>query len=188
MGDWTLALVLAWLGTAALLFSATFLYKVLGIRVLVAVERLMGMLLVAICGSSRLRLYCGSLRLWMIYGCVASGIAMFGLAVGSMVGPEWPLRFNVFALGLANGAFSIAAIASMMRLAVAGGAGKEGVRIGLWGGAQAIAFGVGGLLGAAASDVARALMESQSVAYASVFSIESGLFIASAYLASKVEK
>jgi BCD family chlorophyll transporter-like MFS transporter len=149
---------------------------------------LMGMLLVAICGSSRLRAYCGSLRLWMIYGCVASGIAMFGLAVGSMVGPEWPLRFNVFALGLANGAFSIAAIASMMRLAVAGGAGKEGVRIGLWGGAQAIAFGVGGLLGAAASDVARAVMESQSVAYASVFSIESGLFIASAYLASKVEK
>ena len=149
---------------------------------------LMGMLLVAICGSSRLRAYCGSLRLWMIYGCVASGVAMLGLAIGSMVGPEWPLRFNVFALGLANGAFSIAAIASMMRLAVAGGTGKEGVRIGLWGGAQAIAFGVGGLLGAAASDVARALMESQSVAYASVFSIESGLFIASAYLASKVEK
>jgi BCD family chlorophyll transporter-like MFS transporter len=149
---------------------------------------LMGMLLVAICGSSRLRACCGSLRLWMIYGCVASGLAMLGLAIGSMVGPEWPLRFNVFALGLANGAFSIAAIASMMRLAVAGGTGKEGVRIGLWGGAQAIAFGVGGLLGAAASDVARALMESQSVAYASVFSIESGLFIASAYLASKVEK
>lgn len=149
---------------------------------------LMGMLLVAICGSSRLRAYCGSLRLWMIYGCVASGIAMLGLAIGSMVGSEWPLRFNVFALGLANGAFSIAAIASMMRLAVAGGPGKEGVRIGLWGGAQAIAFGVGGLLGAAASDVARALMESQSLAYASVFSIESGLFIASAYLASKVEK
>lgn len=48
MGDWTLALVLAWLGTATLLFSATFLYKVLGMRVLVAVERLMGMLLVAI--------------------------------------------------------------------------------------------------------------------------------------------
>jgi BCD family chlorophyll transporter-like MFS transporter len=149
---------------------------------------LMGMLLVAICGSTRLRAYCGSLRLWMIYGCVASGIAMLGLAIGSMVGSEWPLRFNVFALGLANGAFSIAAIASMMRLAVAGGPGKEGVRIGLWGGAQAIAFGVGGLLGAAASDVARALMESQSLAYASVFSIESGLFIASAYLALKVEK
>lgn len=48
MADWTLALVLAWLGTAAILFSATTLYKVLGMRVLVAVERLMGMLLVAL--------------------------------------------------------------------------------------------------------------------------------------------
>ena len=48
MGDWSLALVLAWGGTAALLFSATYLYKVLGMRVLMAVERLMGMLLVAL--------------------------------------------------------------------------------------------------------------------------------------------
>ena len=48
MADWSLALVLAWLATAVLLFSATFLYKVLGMRVLIAVERLMGMLLVAI--------------------------------------------------------------------------------------------------------------------------------------------
>lgn len=48
MGDWTLALALAWLGTAAILFSATYLYKVLGKQALVAIERLMGMLLVAI--------------------------------------------------------------------------------------------------------------------------------------------
>ncbi|HLS83847.1 MAG TPA: YhgN family NAAT transporter [Arenimonas sp.] len=48
MLDWSLALVLAWAATAAILFSATYLYKVLGSRVLVAVERLMGMLLVAI--------------------------------------------------------------------------------------------------------------------------------------------
>ncbi|KFL36679.1 YhgN family NAAT transporter [Arenimonas donghaensis] len=48
MGDWSLALVMAWGATAVLLFSATSLYKVLGMRVLTAVERLMGMLLVAI--------------------------------------------------------------------------------------------------------------------------------------------
>ena len=48
MLDWTLALVIAWFGTAAILFSATYLYKVLGMRVLTAIERLMGMLLVAI--------------------------------------------------------------------------------------------------------------------------------------------
>ena len=48
MGDWSLALLIAWAGTAAILFSATYLYKLLGQRVLVAIERLMGMLLVAI--------------------------------------------------------------------------------------------------------------------------------------------
>lgn len=46
--DWSLALFMAWAATAAILFSATFLYKVLGRSVLVAVERLMGMLLVAV--------------------------------------------------------------------------------------------------------------------------------------------
>lgn len=46
--DWSLALLLAWGATAAILFSATYLYKWLGIRVLTAVERLMGMLLVAL--------------------------------------------------------------------------------------------------------------------------------------------
>ncbi|HHW4678473.1 MAG TPA: YhgN family NAAT transporter [Xylella sp.] len=46
--DWNLALLLAWVATAAILFFSTFLYKLLGHRVLAALERLMGMLLVAI--------------------------------------------------------------------------------------------------------------------------------------------
>lgn len=46
--DWSVALLVAWAGTAAILFSATYLYRWLGQRVLTAVERLMGMLLVAI--------------------------------------------------------------------------------------------------------------------------------------------
>jgi small neutral amino acid transporter SnatA (MarC family) len=48
LDEWSLALLIAWAATAAILFSATFLYKWLGSRVLTAVERLMGMLLVAI--------------------------------------------------------------------------------------------------------------------------------------------
>lgn len=48
MLDWTLALTIAWLATSAILFSATYLYKLLGKQALVALERLMGMLLVAI--------------------------------------------------------------------------------------------------------------------------------------------
>jgi len=48
LDDWSLALLIAWGATAAILFSATMLYKWLGIRALTALERLMGMLLVAI--------------------------------------------------------------------------------------------------------------------------------------------
>ena len=48
LSEWSLALFLAWLATALILFSATYLYKVLGSRVLTAVERLMGMLLVTL--------------------------------------------------------------------------------------------------------------------------------------------
>lgn len=48
LGDWSLALMIAWAATAAILFSAIHLYKWLGQRVLTAIERLMGMLLVAI--------------------------------------------------------------------------------------------------------------------------------------------
>jgi len=46
--DWSVALLIAWFATAAILFSATVLYRFLGTRVLIAIERLMGMLLVAI--------------------------------------------------------------------------------------------------------------------------------------------
>jgi len=48
LGEWSLALLLAWSASAALLFSATYLYRLLGARALTAMERLMGMLLVAI--------------------------------------------------------------------------------------------------------------------------------------------
>jgi small neutral amino acid transporter SnatA (MarC family) len=46
--DWSLALLIAWGATAVILFSATLLYKWLGRSALTALERLMGMLLVAI--------------------------------------------------------------------------------------------------------------------------------------------
>ncbi|WP_460834296.1 YhgN family NAAT transporter [Lysobacter humi (ex Lee et al. 2017)] len=48
LDEWSYALLIAWAATAAILFSATALYKFLGRRVLTAIERLMGMLLVAI--------------------------------------------------------------------------------------------------------------------------------------------
>ena len=74
----------------------------------------------------------------------------------------------------------------MMRLAGEGRRSREGVRMGLWGAAQAIAFGVGGLAGAAASDLARLVISSTGAAYALVFGIEAVLFIVSARLASQI--
>jgi multiple antibiotic resistance protein len=48
LSEWSAALVGAWAATAVILFASTFLYRLLGPRVLSAIERLMGMLLVAI--------------------------------------------------------------------------------------------------------------------------------------------
>jgi MarC family membrane protein len=46
--DWSVALFVAWLATALILLSSTYLYRWLGSSVLTAIERLMGMLLVAL--------------------------------------------------------------------------------------------------------------------------------------------
>jgi small neutral amino acid transporter SnatA (MarC family) len=46
--EWGLALLIAWLATAAILLGSTWLFKLLGERVLAAMERVMGMLLIAL--------------------------------------------------------------------------------------------------------------------------------------------
>lgn len=148
---------------------------------------LVGMLLAAAAGSRWAGRQWGSLRTWTVWGCAASALALGGLVCAGLVGPHWPLQANVFALGLATGAFSIAAIGSMMGLAGAGEAGHEGVRMGLWGAAQAMAFALGGVLGTAASDLARWLLADASLAYALVFLLDAGLFLWAARLAARVE-
>jgi len=46
--DWSIALFCAWAATAVILFSSTYLFRWLGASLLTALERLMGMLLVAV--------------------------------------------------------------------------------------------------------------------------------------------
>jgi len=149
-----------------------------------------GMLIAALAGSRLAGRQLGSLRAWTIGGCIASALALAGLVIGGTFSHEpvgqWPLKANVFALGAANGAFAIAAIASMMRLAGEGREQREGVRMGLWGAAQAIAFGVGGLAGAVASDIARWMIGSTGSAYALVFGLEAALFIVAARMAARI--
>jgi BCD family chlorophyll transporter-like MFS transporter len=147
---------------------------------------LAGMLLAALAGREIRGRRMGTLRGWTIGGCIASALALLGLAWAGVSDGAWPLKATVAVLGASNGAFAIAAIASMMRLASEGRASREGVRMGLWGAAQAIAFGVGGLAGAVASDVARWAIGAPGPAYASVFALEAGLFVVSAFLAARI--
>lgn len=147
---------------------------------------LAGMLLAALAGRRVAGAALGSLRAWTVGGCLASALALLGLVLAGLWAPHWPLRANVFLLGLSNGAFSIAAIGSMMALAGAGRSGREGTRMGLWGAAQAIGFALGGLFGAAASDLARWLLGAPAPAYASVFLLEALMFVAAAVLAARI--
>ncbi|MDX2264173.1 MAG: BCD family MFS transporter [Hyphomicrobiales bacterium] len=146
---------------------------------------LAGMIAVAVAGAAFGGRF-GSLRAWTVWGCFASALALAVLCAAALIGPGFPLRAPVFALGAANGAFAMAAIGSMMALAGAGHASREGVRMGLWGAAQAIAFGAGAFLGTVAADAARAAFGSAQPAYASVFGVEAALFLAAAWLATKV--
>ena len=149
---------------------------------------LLGMILTAVVGSTIGKSRAGFMRRWACGGCIASAAALMLLAGGAVVGPSWPLKPSVFALGVANGAFAVAAIGAMMTLASTGRASREGTRMGLWGASQAIAFGLGGFLGAAAIDITRALfaLSDTSLAFAVVFGAEGLVFLIAAWLAMRV--
>jgi BCD family chlorophyll transporter-like MFS transporter len=130
----------------------------------------------------------GWMRRWTVLGCLGSAAALTMLVIAASVGRDWPLAPTVFGLGFFNGVFAVAAIGSMMGLAGAGAPGREGIRIGLWGAAQAIAFGLGGLSGAAGVDVLRAISATAApgAAFAPVFAAEACLFLISAWLAAQI--
>jgi BCD family chlorophyll transporter-like MFS transporter len=129
-----------------------------------------------------------SLQMWAVGGCVASATALLALCAAALVGPSWPLRETVFMLGVTNGAYAVAAIGSMMALVSAGEEKREGLRMGLWGTAQALAFGMGGFLGTMASDIARSVLASQALSYSVVFACEAGLFVVAAVMAVWVHR
>lgn len=141
----------------------------------------LGMLLVAAAANPRFGF--GSLRGWTVAGCLGSAAALIALVSAARGTDVLPLKMAVFALGFANGAYAVAAIGSMMGLASSGRSGREGMRMGIWGASQALAFGAGGFLGTVAVDVLRRLVETNFTAYALVFLTEAALFVLSAALA-----
>lgn len=149
---------------------------------------LLGMIITAIIGTTVGKSRASFMRKWTVFGCVMSALALMALSAAAIIGPGWPLEPTVFGLGLANGAFAVSAIGSMMTMASAGATGREGTRMGLWGASQAIAFGLGGFMGAFALDIARTVLNETAPAFAFVFAIESIVFIGAAFCAVWVGK
>ncbi|MEI6572781.1 MAG: BCD family MFS transporter [Alphaproteobacteria bacterium] len=147
---------------------------------------LMGMILVGVLATLFNRNRFMELRNWVMLGCFGSSLALIGLVVAARMGPPWPISASVFALGFANGVYAVAAIGSMFSSARAEGAEHEGLRMGLFGAAQAVAFGLGGVAGTGLSDFFRIFMDAPEIAYASVFAIEALLFVIAAWLATSI--
>jgi MFS transporter, BCD family, chlorophyll transporter len=144
---------------------------------------LVGMLLTGAGGTLYARRFGQNVKLWIILGCFASAIMLAGLSVSASVGEAWPLRANIFGLGLANGVFAVAAVGAMLGLASDGRQAGEGARMGVWGAAQAIAFGLGGLLGAILVDRMRDGAGQDGVAFGTVFALEAAMFVVAAFVA-----
>lgn len=147
---------------------------------------LLGMIVAGVGGSAFRGRLTSNLRLWIMGGCLLSALALAALALAAMIGPGWPIGANVFVLGFGNGVFAVAAIGSMMGLAGAGEKTREGVRMGVWGASQAIAFGLGGLIGAVGVDVARKAIGHDGSAFQIIFSLEAALFVIAAMLALRI--
>jgi MFS transporter, BCD family, chlorophyll transporter len=76
----------------------------------------------------------------------------------------------------------------MMELAGRGAKRQEGARMGLWGAAQAVAFGLGGFLGAGGVDWGRAVFADAGTAFVAVFAFEAVVFATAAWLALSLGK
>jgi BCD family chlorophyll transporter-like MFS transporter len=145
---------------------------------------LAGMLATGVGGSLYTRKFGQNLKLWIVLGCFGSAVMLAGLSAAAVTGAEWPLKANVFGLGLANGIFAVAAVSAMLGLASDGKTSGEGARMGVWGAAQAIAFGAGGLIGAVIVDQLRVRMGSDGAAFQAVFAIEAMMFVIAALVAT----
>ena len=143
----------------------------------------LGMLTVGVAATG-LRL--GSIRHWVVAGCLGSASALAAIALLGASGTAAALVPIVVVLGFFNGMFAVGAIGAMMALAGQGREAREGTRMGLWGAAQAMAAGFGGLMGAASVDLMRLVSDTDATAFGTVFFLEAGLFVLSALMALRV--
>jgi BCD family chlorophyll transporter-like MFS transporter len=144
---------------------------------------LLGMILVGVAATLLGRRSQFTLRNWVVAGCLASAAALAALTASAFSGGNWPLRPTVFALGLANGMFAVAAIGLMFNLATSAGEQRDGLRMGVFGAAQAIGFGLGSFAGTVLVDALKSAFETPHITYGLVFGLEGLVFLVAAGLA-----
>ncbi len=149
---------------------------------------LLGMIMVALLGSGIARGNKDALRWCMLAGCSGSAVMLAGLALGSFYAGAWPLVTNVFLLGFSNGVFAVSAIGCMMTLVSQGHKDRDGVRMGVWGAAQAIAFGLGGVVGTLMVDIGRWLGSPTPAAYAFTFALQAIAFLVASAIAANLSR
>ncbi len=137
-------------------------------------------------GAALLSARVGTLRAWAAAGCAASAVALATLAVLPVTAGVDALRLTVFLLGVANGVFAVGALGAMMGMTAGPRGDGVGLRLGVYGAAQALAYGIGGTLGGMASDVAILALGQVRAGYNAVFGVEAALFVVSAWLATRI--
>jgi len=142
-----------------------------------------GGVMLGMLGAALLSARVGSLRSWAAGGCLASALTLIALARSPVIGGPAFLQATVFALGVASGVFAVGAIGSMMAMTAADQTRGTGIRLGVYGAAQAIAYGVGSLGGGVASDLTIAAFGDPVRGYTAVFAGEAVLFIIAAAMA-----
>ena len=140
---------------------------------------LAGMLAVAVLGVLWGRRRPSFLRHCVTAGSILSALMLMTLAGLGALGTGLLLRPAVGLLGFGNGVFAVAAVGAMMTLAGQEGRDRAGLRMGLWGAAQALAFGLGALVAPGLVEGGTALFGAPSPAYAAVFASLALLFLLS---------
>jgi BCD family chlorophyll transporter-like MFS transporter len=128
----------------------------------------------------------GTLRGWAAWGCLLSATSLLALAFLPVDVAHGTLRTAVFTLGAANGVFAVGALGAMMGMTSGTQGDGVGLRLGVYGAAQAIAYGIGGSVGGIASDLAIAAWGDARLGYAGVFAVESALFVTAAWIAARL--
>ncbi len=142
--------------------------------------------LLGMIGAAFLSARFGTLRGWASIGCLASAVALTTLALLPGDAGANALRATVFTLGAANGVFAVGALGAMMGMTHGPRGEGVGLRLGVYGAAQALAYGIGGTVGGIASDIAIYAFGHVRIGYAVVFATESALFVGAAWLAWRI--